>query len=173
MISISLNGYLRSISVKHAVRRNYIFADTGIEKFRIQFDEGRRFKRSIMVTLKLPSECKCQRIQNNPQNCTPNQNRGEQTPDITLSSPNQENANGDSDRHSQKQDVPQIPEAVRPMIEKIIFMDIVVPQPYKIIKNVLDIRGPDEDETQSYEAKFSSPTASGHPRHGKTARRNL
>ena len=37
MISISPNSHLRS-SAKHVIWRNFIFADTGIEKFCVQFD---------------------------------------------------------------------------------------------------------------------------------------
>src|SRR5437773_1741498 len=43
MISISPNSHLRS-NAKHVIRRNFIFADTGIEKFCIQFDDVMLFR---------------------------------------------------------------------------------------------------------------------------------
>src|SRR5881397_1722720 len=38
MISLSPNSHLRS-NAKHVIRRNFIFADTVIEKFCVQFDD--------------------------------------------------------------------------------------------------------------------------------------
>src|SRR5271166_5039774 len=43
MISISPNGHLGS-SAKHVIWRNFIFADTGIEKFCVQFDDVMLFR---------------------------------------------------------------------------------------------------------------------------------
>src|SRR4029434_6741129 len=43
MISISRNSHFRS-SAKHVIWRNFIFADTGIEKLCVQLDDGMPFR---------------------------------------------------------------------------------------------------------------------------------